>query len=336
MFLNGHPRDKLYQRVTSYVPQADVMFPNQLVKEAVEFTARLSRPMPKSIANNPAARKEVERVIFEHLSHLGLGKVSTTKVGSEDIRGISGGQRRRVTLCKGIVSGAYVLFCDEPTSGLSSTDAEVAIRMLKLMSKKLGISMFVVIHQPKAEVAALFDHLILLTSEPGRIVYNGPMAEAAAHYANLGFPVPMGVNPSDHFLDLVSPSFQGQQISTFVEHYEAHRAAEVRAQVDAMVAKPGLTALQVLQERADKLEARVGKLTMPSDSVYAAPFSIQLKAVFGRQLVLLLRDKKGLRTEFMTAIIKACIVGIGFFDTGGQQAPSLPPLDCPSPPHPRA
>lgn len=334
VFLNGHPRDKLYQRVTSYVPQADVMFPHQLVKEAVAFTARLSRPMPKAVANSPAARREVEGLLYEHLSHLGLGKVASTKVGSEDVRGISGGQRRRVTLCKGIVSGAYVLFCDEPTSGLSSTDAEVAIKMLKVMTKKLGISIFVVIHQPKAEVAALFDHLILLTSEPGRIVYNGPMAEAAPHYAELGFPVPLGANPADHFLDLVSPSFRGQQIATFVEHYDAHRAAPVRADVDEVVATPGQTAFQILQERANRLEARVGKLTMPSDSVYAVSFSTQLKAVFGRQLVLLLRDRKGLRTEFVTAIVKACIVGIGFFDTGVQHAfTPFPPRfasKCPS------
>ena len=61
-------------------------------------------------------------------------QVARTKIGSESVRGVSGGQRRRVTLCKGIVSGAYVLFCDEPTSGLSSTDAEVAIRRMKLLT----------------------------------------------------------------------------------------------------------------------------------------------------------------------------------------------------------
>ena len=327
VYLNGHQRDHLYPRVTSYVPQADVMFPHTLVHEAVSFTAKLSRPMAKAAASNRQARKEFEGIIHEHLSQLGLGEVASTKVGSEDVRGISGGQRRRVTLCKGIISGAYVLFCDEPTSGLSSTDAEVAVKLMKVMTKKLGLSIFVVIHQPKTEVAALFDHLVLLTSEPGRMVYNGPMADAMAHYAKLGFPVPDGANPADYFLDLVSPSFKGQQIEALVNYYDAHCAAGVKAQVNSAIAAPGKSAYQILKERSDNIEARLGPLTMPSNSVYAAPFAMQLRAVFGRQFTLLMRDRKSLRTDFLTAIVKAVIVGIGFFDTGSntklQQMPFL-------------
>eukprot|EP00965_Chrysotila_dentata_P056785 1884459-Pleurochrysis_carterae.AAC.1 len=70
---------------------------------------------------------------LRHTSRLptGLGHVKDSKIGSDQVRGISGGQRRRVTLARGIASGANILFCDEPTSGLSSTDAEICIRQLK-------------------------------------------------------------------------------------------------------------------------------------------------------------------------------------------------------------
>merc|ERR1711988_1957098 len=106
---------------------------------------------------------------------LGLDSVLDTPIGSETLRGVSGGQRRRVTLARGMVSGASILFCDEPTSGLSSTDAENCIKRMRYACVKFGITMFVVIHQPKPEVVELFDQLILLTSEPGRMVYQGPM-----------------------------------------------------------------------------------------------------------------------------------------------------------------
>ena len=198
VFLNGHPRDKMYDLVTAYVPQTDVMPEQWTVEEAVMFNFMLRRPMPKLLTECDAA-PVVELV----LESLGLDNVKGMKIGGASARGISGGQRRRVTLARGLATGAHVLFCDEPTSGLSSTDAEVVIRRLKLISKRLGITFVVVIHQPKPEVAALFNRLILFAPDPGRVVYNGLMSEAFPHYESVGFPVPAYANPADHFIDMV-------------------------------------------------------------------------------------------------------------------------------------
>mmetsp|Transcript_2070 Transcript_2070/g.3404 ORF Transcript_2070/g.3404 Transcript_2070/m.3404 type:complete len:183 (+) Transcript_2070:229-777(+) len=137
---------------------------------------------------------------------LGLQNVMDTQIGNESIRGISGGQRRRVTLARGLATGARIMFCDEPTSGLSSTDAELCMKLLKVLSKKMGMTMAIVIHQPKPAVAAMFDTLLLLTAEPGRLVYNGPMADAESHYAAVGFPLPPNLSSTDYFLDMVQPS----------------------------------------------------------------------------------------------------------------------------------
>ena len=113
-----------------------------------------------------------------------------------------------------------LLFCDEPTSGLSSTDTEVAIRLLKTLCRKFNLTILVVIHQPKQETAALFDDLVLLTSQPGRVVYHGSMAGAFDHYAAVGYPVPAFVNPADYYLDMVSPGYKLQQSDKFAEWWK--------------------------------------------------------------------------------------------------------------------
>lgn len=128
VFLNGRPRDRLFHRVTAYVPQADVMPAYWLVKEAVAFNQALTIQRPSNVPRDVMAERA--RLI---LRDLGLDGVADTKIGSESVRGISGGQRRRVTLARGLVSAASIIFCDEPTSGLSSTDAEVCVRRMQLM-----------------------------------------------------------------------------------------------------------------------------------------------------------------------------------------------------------
>merc|ERR1711908_239127 len=100
------------------------------------------------------------------LKDLGLYEVKDTHIGNEKIRGISGGQRRRVTLIRGQVARPQIMFADEPTSGLSSTDAEACVKVMRLLAKKFGITIIVVIHQPRIEVAKLFDHLMLFTASP--------------------------------------------------------------------------------------------------------------------------------------------------------------------------
>ncbi|KAL1499710.1 hypothetical protein AB1Y20_011905 [Prymnesium parvum] len=319
VLLNGRARDRLYSRVSAYVPQEDRMYAHLTVKETITFNFLLARNLPSG-GIQTELRKNLPKVIEMHLTDLGLAKVADTKIGNHEVRGISGGQKRRVTLSKGLLSGASLLFCDEPTSGLSSTDAEVAVKRMKFFTKKMGVTILVVIHQPKQEVAALFDHLLLLTSEPGRVVYNGPMREAFAYYADVGHPVPSFVNPADFYLDLVSPSFAGQAIEQFVAYYNEHCAAAVLKQVDAQIASPGLSAAELLKSKQEKITAAFGPPARAPDAPFAAPFGRQILIVFARAVTLRRRDVAALRADFFASVVKGLIVGIAFLDVGSRPA----------------
>lgn len=101
IYLNGRPIDKLYDLITAYVPQSDVMPQHWLVHEAITFNFMLRRPLPQKLK-----LQTIEPLIQYFIESLGLESVKHSKIGGPFVRGISGGQRRRVTLARGLASGA--------------------------------------------------------------------------------------------------------------------------------------------------------------------------------------------------------------------------------------
>lgn len=251
------------------------------------------------------------------LQAVGLSEVKDSFLGNEVVRGISGGQRRRVSLACGLAAGAQIIFCDEPTSGLSATDAENCTRYMRLLAKKYGVSIIVAIHQPRFEVATLFDHLLLLTANPGRTVYNGPLREAPSYWSGAGFPVPDCMTPTDYFLDLVTPDIAESQADFFVDYYEAQVKFNVDCLVQHELSKERTTALEMLEVRRQNLLA-FGHLPPVQNSVYGVRFHKQLWKVFSRQLLLNLRDQQGVLTELIVAVVKAFLVGMAYIGIGHQ------------------
>lgn len=313
--LNGRPRDKLWGRITSYVPQQDIMPACWTVKEAVLFSHRLKNVLPSKV--NESNRGEL---VDMFLKDLGLYEVRDTYIGNEKVRGISGGQRRRVTLLRGQVSRPQVMFADEPTSGLSSTDAEACVKVMRLLAKKFGITIIVVIHQPRIEVAKLFDDLLLFTAQPGRCVYNGPMDQAIAHWESVGYPVPHYSNPTDHFLDMVTPGAPGNQVDAFVSYFNEHKKRSIDTLVDEKLFLQGLSSLEILQAQRNLLLKVGGQMPQVRDSPFIRSFWEQLQYVFRRKLMLNIRDKRGIMTEYIMALFKACLLGVGFMAVGDEPA----------------
>mmetsp|Transcript_43318 Transcript_43318/g.122622 ORF Transcript_43318/g.122622 Transcript_43318/m.122622 type:complete len:122 (-) Transcript_43318:226-591(-) len=105
------------------------------VREAIEFNAVLKS---QQLAAG-GSRKEVARSVDSLLQAFGLSGVADSYVGGPQVRGISGGERRRVAVARGVVAKPSTLFCDEPTSGLSATDAELFIAVLQTLARGLNV-----------------------------------------------------------------------------------------------------------------------------------------------------------------------------------------------------
>eukprot|EP01097_Dermamoeba_algensis_P001150 TRINITY_DN1426_c0_g2_i1.p1 TRINITY_DN1426_c0_g2~~TRINITY_DN1426_c0_g2_i1.p1 ORF type:complete len:618 (+),score=118.93 TRINITY_DN1426_c0_g2_i1:145-1998(+) len=195
ILLNGETvKSKEIRKISAYVMQDDVMLPFLNPREQVTFSANMTLV--------GFTEQEKERRVSRILETLGLVKCAGTAVGQAGVsRGISGGERRRVSIATELVTDPGVVFLDEPTSGLDSETALSVIDLLHKLAAEEGKTIVFTIHQPSSEIYALFDNLILMSE--GQIVYFGRAANAADHFASIGLPVPEHSNPADHFLKLL-------------------------------------------------------------------------------------------------------------------------------------
>lgn len=178
-----------------FVPQDDIMLADLTVYQNLRYAADLRLPADMSAVQKSAIVEDVLEV-------LEIGHIRDSMVGDAHVRGISGGQKKRVNIGLELVAYPRVLFLDEPTSGLDSTAAlEVSRCLLRLRS--LGITSICVIHQPRFSVFQCFTHLLLL-APGGRLVYSSDTTGLHAYLTAQGFTLPEGENVADWMLDVVA------------------------------------------------------------------------------------------------------------------------------------
>lgn len=153
LFLDGGPLPKSFRRFMGYVQQQDVHLPSQTVREALQMTARLRRPLSVSDAAKDA---HVEAVI----RNLEMEDIAEALIGMSGA-GLHLEQRKRVTIGVELSARPDILLLDEPTSGLDGQSALSIGRLLRKLTHS-GQTVLCTIHQPATELMEVFEHLMLL------------------------------------------------------------------------------------------------------------------------------------------------------------------------------
>ncbi|RCI11894.1 hypothetical protein L249_4200 [Ophiocordyceps polyrhachis-furcata BCC 54312] len=195
-FVNGEKvSDAEFRNVVGFVDQEDTMLPTLTVHETILNSALLRLPRDMS-------RVVKEQRAFEVEKELGIYHIRDSLIGSEDDggRGISGGEKRRVGIACELVTSPSVLFLDEPTSGLDSFNAYNVVECLVTLAKNYKRTVIFTIHQPRSNIVALFDRLILLAQ--GKTVYSGPFTRCQSYFDGTGYECPPGFNIADYLVDL--------------------------------------------------------------------------------------------------------------------------------------
>ncbi|KAJ5777572.1 hypothetical protein N7520_000818 [Penicillium odoratum] len=187
-----------FGRMTSYVEQEDALIGSMTVRETLKFAADLS--LPSSVSK----RQRMER-IRTLLDAFGIQKQADTLIGTPIRKGISGGQKRRVSVASQLITCPKILFLDEPTSGLDSTASFEVISYVKKLAKESNIIIIASIHQPSTTTFRLFDKLLLLSA--GRTCFFGPISNVGEYFRDIGYPIPGNTNPAEFLLDIVSSDF---------------------------------------------------------------------------------------------------------------------------------
>ncbi|KAK9284334.1 hypothetical protein L1049_023505 [Liquidambar formosana] len=182
----------LIKRTSAYIMQDDRLFPMLTVYETLMFAADF-RLGPISTSDK---RQRVEKLIEQ----LGLSSSRNTYIGDEGTRGVSGGERRRVSIGVDIIHGPSLLFLDEPTSGLDSTSAHSVIEKVLDIARS-GSTVILTIHQPSSRIQLLLDHLIILAR--GQLMYQGSPKDVTVHLSRMGRKVPKGENSIEFLIDVI-------------------------------------------------------------------------------------------------------------------------------------
>ena len=185
---------QLYAKYCAFVPREDLLWAMLTPRQHLEHAFGLYRPA-LSGAERAAA-------IDELLDSTGMASCQNTRAGNALIKGLSGGQKRRLSLAIALVKQPRVLMLDEPTSGLDSAAAAAIMKFLKRLAVTHGLCVLCTIHQPSVAVFGQFDKMLMLSE--GRPAYYGDAGQMTAHFTSLGKAAPSGANPAEFVLDLVS------------------------------------------------------------------------------------------------------------------------------------
>ncbi|XP_061349749.1 ABC transporter G family member 1-like [Gastrolobium bilobum] len=306
ILINGHKQALAYG-TSGYVAQDDAMLSNLTAGETLYYSAQLQFPDSMSMAEK---KERAEMTIRE----MGLQDAINTRVGGWGSKGLSGGQKRRLSICIEILTRPRLLFLDEPNSGLDSAASYYVMKRIASLNLRDGILRTIVtsIHQPSSEVFELFHDLCLLSC--GETVYFGPASDANQFFASNGFPCPTLYNPSDHYLRIINKDFEQdaeeglgkgatteEAIGILVKSY---RSSKIRNKVKMEAAKI-----------SESDSGAIGK-----KRIHAA-FLTQCLVLIRRSSLQLFRDISNYWLRLVGFTVIAISIGSIFYDIGSSDEP---------------
>ncbi|KAL3872733.1 hypothetical protein ACJMK2_035937 [Sinanodonta woodiana] len=245
VYYNNHEVTKaIIQDHASYVMQADRLLPNLTVRETL-------------------------LMLLTHGSEVKI------------IRGISGGERRRVTIAIQLLQNPDIVLLDEPTSGLDSHTARHLVKSLADMAHN-GKIVLLTIHQPSSDIFKLLDQVAILTS--GELTFCGGTNELVPYFSKLGYPCPHYMNPLDHYIDLSSidrrdPSLEVKTTERQQHFIRSFIASSINIETERTVLE-------------DTLQSSNGKQLWSNKRTLGLSYLRVIYTIISRMNVNLFRDRK--------------------------------------------
>ncbi|KAL4597775.1 hypothetical protein ACB092_11G013400 [Castanea dentata] len=307
---NGHKLDDFYvQRTSAYISQTDNHIAELTVRETLDFAARCQgasegfsgymkelarlekerniRPSPEidafMKASSVGGKKQSVSTDYI-LKVLGLDVCSETLVGNDMLRGVSGGQRKRVTTGEMIVGPRKTLFMDEISTGLDSSTTYQIVKCIQNFVHLMEATVLMALLQPAPETFELFDDLILLSE--GYVVYQGPRAEVLEFFESLGFQLPPRKGVADFLQEVTSRNDQAQYWANSSKPYVFISVPEIaEAFKNSRFGRSLQSSISVPYDKSKSESSALSK------TKYAVSRIEIFKACFERELLLISRHR---------------------------------------------
>jgi ABC-type multidrug transport system ATPase subunit/ABC-type multidrug transport system permease subunit len=306
---------KLYRGEAVYNQEDDVHHPTLTVGQTLGFALDTKTPGKRPLGLSKAEFKD--RVIRLLLKMFNIEHTINTIVGNPFMRGVSGGERKRVSIAEMMVTRATVCCWDNSTRGLDASTASDYAKSLRIMTNIYKTTTFVSLYQASETIYSQFDKVMVI--DQGRQVFFGPVKEARAYFEGLGFlEKPRQTTPdyltgcTDEFEREYKPGRSPQNApsspDTLVEAFNKSTYAE---RLDSEMAEYRQSIQQEKQIYEDFVAAHqeAKRKHTPKKSVYSVPFHLQIWALMQRQFLIKWQDKFSLTVSWITSITIAIVTG---------------------------
>jgi len=292
------------------------------VAQTLDFALATKAPGPNGRLPGVRRKAFINEVRDLLLRMLNISHTKETLVGDAFVRGVSGGERKRVSIAEMMTTRARVQSWDNSTRGLDASTALDLIKSLRIMTDVLGQTTFVSLYQAGEGIYDLFDKVIVI--DKGRQVYFGPASEARSYFEGLGYKSLPRQSTADYLTGCTDPN----ERQFAVDRSAADVPASPQALEHAFRASPYygdmITSLEKYkvhqaEEKRDQEAFRAAVLDdkkkgVSKKSPYTLGFWGQVKALTIRQFQTRIQDKFQLYTSFGLAMIIALVLGAAFFN----------------------
>ncbi|KAG6615866.1 ATP-binding Cassette (ABC) Superfamily [Phytophthora cinnamomi] len=306
-------------KLAGLVDQTDNHIPTLTVRETFKFADMCVNGRPE---DQPEEMRDIAALRTElFLQILGLENCADTVVGDALLRGVSGGERKRVTVGEVLVGGQSLFLCDEISTGLDSAATFDIVKSMRTWCKTLGGSVMVALLQPTPEVVEMFDDILMI--HEGHMVYHGPRTEILNYFEKLGFSCPPRVDPADFLIEVTSG--RGQRYSngsveinnlpvTAEELNSAFCQSDIYKKTSEAISK-GFNEHQFENAEDFKKAKSVATLARSKQkSEFGLAFIPSTLLLLNRQKLIWLRDPPLLWGKLIEALVIGLVMGMIYFN----------------------
>ncbi|EJC98670.1 uncharacterized protein FOMMEDRAFT_170902 [Fomitiporia mediterranea MF3/22] len=313
---------KRYKGEVVYNQEDDIHMATLTVQQTLAFALSTKTPGPNARLPGVSRKDFAREVLNTLLKMLNISHTANTLVGDEFVRGVSGGERKRVSIAEMMATRAHVQCWDNSTRGLDASTALDFAKSLRIMTDVLGQTVFVTLYQAGEGIYNLFDKVMVL--DEGHQVFFGPPSEARAYFENLGYNKLPRQSTADYLTGCTdknerqfAPGLSAHSVPSTPEAMEAaFRRSRYGISLDDELSK-----YKLLQEteKADQEAFRAAveadkKRGVSKKSPYTLGFFGQVKALTKRQFQLRIQDRFQLITSYGLAWILAIVIGAAFYN----------------------
>lgn len=317
--IDAHEMAKRYMGEVVYSEEDDQHHATLTVARTIDFALRL-KAHSKMLPNH--TKKTYRKLIRDtFLKMVNIEHTKHTLVGSATVRGVSGGERKRVSILEGLASGGSVFSWDNSTRGLDASTALDYVKSMRVLTDLLEATMFVSLYQASEGIWEQFDKVLVI--DDGRCVYFGPRTEARQYFIDMGFADRPRQTSADYITgctDKYERIFQeGRDETNVPSNPEALEAAYRKSRffTEAIEEKKAFDAVATADAEATKefKEAVVESKHrgVRSKSQYTVSYAVQIYALWLRKMQMILGDKFDLFMSYVTSIVIALLAGGIFF-----------------------